>query len=134
MLAAPLIAGNDMQSMSVETREILTNPEAIAVDQDAFGIQGFRYSANNGVEVWFKPLAGGDWALCILNRNKEAKKFSFDWKNEKVTDSIAQRDADFTTTAYRVRDLWMKREPGSTAQKLATEIPGHDALLFRLEK
>jgi len=105
LLAAPLITGNDMNHMSAETREILTNPEAIAVDQDALGIQGFKYSTNNNVEIWFKPLAGGSWAMCILNRNQEAKNVSFDWAGEKVTDNFAKRAANFSTTTYTLRDL-----------------------------
>jgi alpha-galactosidase len=125
MLAAPLITGNDMQNMSTETRDILTNLEAIGVDQDSLGIQGFRYSAKDGVEVWFKPLAGGDWAMCILNRNKEARAFSFDWKNENVTDSLAKRDANFSTATYTLRDLWTKNETGTTKEKPAANIPGH---------
>src|SRR5919202_887529 len=70
MLAAPLIAGNDLRSMSRETAEILTNREVIAVDQDSLGVQGFPYSSatSDGVEIWFKPLAGGDWAMAVLNR------------------------------------------------------------------
>ena len=56
MLAAPLISGNDLRHMSPETLEILTNKEVIAVNQDALGVEGFAYSANEGVEVWFKPL------------------------------------------------------------------------------
>ena len=133
MLAAPLIAGNDMQTMSAETREVLTNPEAIAVDQDKLGVQGFKYSAKDGVEIWFKPLAGGDWAMTLLNRNPEAKTISFDWKNEKVTDSFAKRDANFATTTYGLRDLWLKKDAGTTKEILSAEIPGHDALMLRLK-
>ena len=70
MLSAPLIAGNDLRKMSKETHTILTNKDVLAVDQDALGIQGFIYSTNNGVEVWFKPLSGNAWALCFLNRTR----------------------------------------------------------------
>ena len=133
MLAAPLVAGNDMQTMSAATREILTNPEAIAVDQDKLGVQGFKYSAKDGVEVWFKPLAGGDWAMTILNRATNAQKLTFDWPNEKVNDVFAKRAANFSTTTYTLRDLWAKKEIGTTQQALAAEIPGHDALMLRLK-
>jgi alpha-galactosidase len=133
MLAAPLIAGNDMKTMSVETREILTNPEAIAVDQDKLGIQGFKHSAKDGMEIWFKPLAGGDWAMCVLNRSTNAQGFTFDWKNEKVNDTFAKRAANFSTTTYSLRNLWTKKETGTTKETLVTEIPGHDALMLRLK-
>ena len=133
MLAAPLIAGNDMKTMSAETRGILTNPEVIAVNQDKLGLQSFKYSAKDGVEVWFKPLADGDWAMCVLNRSTNAQKFTFDWTNEKVNDTFAKRDANFSTTTYSLRDLWTKKETGTTKETLAAEIPGHDALMLRLK-
>ena len=133
MLAAPLIAGNDMQTMSAKTRGVLTNPEAIAVDQDKLGIQGFKYSAKDGVETWFKPLAGGDWAMTILNRSPNAQKISFDWANEKVSDTLAKRDANFATTTYGLRDLWLKKDVGTTKEILSAEIPAHDALMLRLK-
>jgi alpha-galactosidase len=135
MLAAPLIAGNDLNHMSAETREILTNPEVIAVDQDALGVQGFKYASyTNNVEVWFKPLAGGSWAMCILNRSRDAQDFSFDWASEKVSDSFANRDTNFPTTTYTLRDLWAKKETGTTKEVLSAKIPGHDVLLLRLDK
>ena len=105
MLAAPLISGNDLAHMSPETLQILNNAEVIAVDQDRLGVEGFPYATNSNVEIWFKPLAGGDWAMCLLNRNQEAKQISFDWKNEQVTDSFSKRDANFATTTYELRDL-----------------------------
>ncbi len=132
MLAAPLIAGNDMNNMSAETREILTNPEAIAVDQDKLGIQGLKYSAKDGVEIWFKPLADGDWVMCVLNRSTNAKNVTFDWKSEKVNDTFAKHDANFSTTTYSLRNLWTKKEAGTTKETLAAEIPGHDVLMLRL--
>ena len=105
MLAAPLISGNDLAHMAPETLQILDNKEVIAVNQDTLGIEGFPYSTNDSVEIWFKPLAGGDWAMCVLNRNKDAKEISFDWKNENVTDGFSKRDAHFSTTTYSLREL-----------------------------
>ena len=135
MLAAPLIAGNDMNNMSDATREILTNPEVIAVDQDTLGIQGFKYSARDGVEVWFKPLADGDWAMCVLNRNHDAKTISFDWKNEAVTDNLSKRAADFSGTTYNLQNLWTKQSAGTTKEILsARNSRHHDVLMFRLKK
>ena len=133
MLAAPLIAGNDMQTMSAETREVLTNPEAIAVDQDKLGVQGFKYSSKDGLETWFKPLDDGGWAMTILNRSTNAQKISFDWQNEKVSDTFAKREANFSTTTYGLRDLWLKKDAGTTKEMLSAEIPAHDALMLRLK-
>jgi len=132
MLAAPLISGNDQRDMKPETLRILTDKGLLAVDQDKLGVEGFVYSTNSTVETWFKPLAGGDWAMCVFNRGTASQKFSFDWKNENVSDSLSKRDANFSTTTYAFQNLWTG-ETGDTKKILAAEIPGHDVLMLRLK-
>jgi len=156
MLAAPLISGNDLRNMSQETLQILTDKDVLAVNQDTPGVEAFvqpekfsleivnrnerghRFTIvqpkNNGVEIWFKPLSNDSWAMCVLNRNKDAKKISFDWKNEKVADSFSKREAHFDTTTYSLRDLWSKQDAGDTSRILNAEVPGHDVLMLRLDK
>jgi len=134
MLAAPLISGNDLRHMNPETLKILTDKDVIAVNQDPLGIEALKYSAHDGVEVWFKPLAHGAWAMCVLNRNKDPRPITFDWGNEKVTDDISKRETKFDTTTYRVRDLWKKQDLGTTDTPLSAEVPGHDVLAIRLNK
>jgi alpha-galactosidase len=134
MLAAPLIAGNDLRSMTAETRAILTNKEVIAVNQDALGVQGFQYSATDKVEVWFKPLGGGDWAMAVLNRGESPHQLSFDWKREQVADTFSKRAARFDLTEYAVRDLWTGRDLGTTRSPLNATVPPHDVLMLRLRK
>src|SRR6185437_2728966 len=58
LLAAPLLAGNDLSKMAPDIRDILANPEVIAVDQDKLGRQGTRLSQQGDLEIWKKPLAG----------------------------------------------------------------------------
>lgn len=132
MLAAPLIAGNDLSNMSKETKSVLTNKEAIAIDQDSLGVQGFKYSTKDSVETWFKPLAKGDWAICFLNRGTKPKTVSFFWKENLVSDKFSNRDANFAKTVYTIRDLWLKKEVGTTSKPYTAEIDGHDAKLLRL--
>jgi alpha-galactosidase len=136
MLAAPLISGNDLAHMTPETLEILDNKQAIAVDQDKLGVEGFVYSTNGNVEVWFKPLAHGDWAMCALNRGKEPQSITFDWKNENVQDAFSERDAHFSTKTYRVQNLWSQQntqDATTTRDPLLANIPGHDVLMLRLK-
>jgi len=134
MLAAPLIAGNDLRSMPPGVATVLTNRDVIAVNQDSLGVEGFRYSTKDSVEVWFKPLAHGDWAMTILNRANAPRHPAFDWKNEAVNDSLSGRATAFATTRYSVRDLWSKRDLGTTQRTLTSELPGHDVLMVRLRK
>ncbi len=67
VLAAPLLAGNDLSKMSDADRAILTNREAIAIDQDSLGKQGDRVWQAGDMSVWAKPLSGGRMALAIVN-------------------------------------------------------------------
>ncbi len=134
MLAAPLIAGNDVRNMSKETREILTNKEVIAVDQDALGIQGFPALTEDGLEVWVKPLANDDWAVCFLNRSNQAKTINFDWKDNFIKDDNFQKQLDAKKTAYKVRDLWAKKDLGTTETVLKTSVAPHDVVMLRLTK
>jgi len=134
ILAAPLIAGNDISAMHKETAEILTNREAIAVDQDPLGIQGFRYSAADSLEVWVKPLAKGDWAVCFLNRSSAKRTLNFDWSSHVINDEFSSRTLDPTKDVYALRDLWGKKNLGTTQKKLISEIASHDVLLLRLAR
>jgi alpha-galactosidase len=134
MLAAPLIAGNDFRNMSAETRDILTNEHVIAVDQDPLGVQGFKYKTDGNVEYWFKPLAGDDWAMAVLNRNDTLKIASFDWKNEKLVDELSGARARFPARVYELHDLWKDKVIGTTREKLTAKVPGHDVLMLRLRK
>jgi alpha-galactosidase len=132
LLDAPLISGNDLRQMPKATLEILTNPEVIALNQDKLGVQALRYSAKDGMEVWFKPLSGGAWGMCVLNRNPEPRTFTFDWKAETLTDDLSGRAAKFDQTTYQVRNLWTHQEAGTTETPLTAQIPGHDVLTLRL--
>jgi alpha-galactosidase len=134
MLAAPLIAGNDFRKMSKETQTIITNKEAIAVDQDELGVQGFRYNATDSLETWFKPLKNGEWAVCFLNRSAKPKQANFDWKKEAVTDNIFSYQLNAATTTYTIRDLWAKKNTGTTAKPFTGMVGSHDVLMVRLTK
>jgi len=132
MLAAPLIAGNDIRKMTPEVNAILTNSEAITIDQDVLGIQGFKYTAKDSVETWVKPLSDGDWAVCFLNRTEQPVPIEFNWAKENVEDKLFNRQTKFAVTEYSIRNVWTHEESGTTKNALITEIPGHDVLMLRL--
>jgi alpha-galactosidase len=134
MLAAPLIAGNDVRSMSNATRETLTNKEVIAVDQDPLGAQGFPAVSEDGLEIWAKPLSKDAWAICFLNRSKESKHVNFNWKENFIKDDFAQKHLDAKKMTYKLRDLWSKRDMGTTEKPLSAVVPPHNVLMFRLTK
>lgn len=132
MLAAPLISGNDLRDMSTDTKAILTNKEAIAINQDSLGIEGFKQASKDSVETWLKPLAKGQWAVCLLNRGVTPKEFVLDWKTFFVTDSLSGRIVDPSKMQYKIRDIWQHKELGETRKPLKTTIPAHDVLCLKL--
>src|SRR5260370_25392539 len=67
MLAAPLLAGNDVANMTADTKEILLNKDVIAIDQDALGQQGRRVKKTGELEVWSKQLQDDGRAVALLN-------------------------------------------------------------------
>jgi alpha-galactosidase len=135
IMAAPLMAGNDIKAMNRATRDILTNHEVIAVDQDSLGIQGFRYTTlRGGVEVWVKPLVRGDWAFCFLNRSETTRNIEVNWKDYALEDGLSKQAINPAATTYTVRNLWKRQNIGSTTQELRTDIQAGDVLMMRLVK
>ena len=132
MLAAPLIAGNDLRKMTRETVNILTNRDVIAVNQDSLGIQALKYNTKDSVETWVKPLKGGDWAVCFFNRSSQPKAVLFDWKTNVVKDDLTNLQLDGSVTSYTIVDLWTKKILGTTSKELKASVPSHDVLIVRL--
>jgi alpha-galactosidase len=136
MLAAPLIAGNDLRDMSAETLEILTNPEAIAVDQDPLGLQGFIAYRNSKMQIWMKKLEGGDLAVCFLNRSEEELPLEINWQtfwgHEGIFGNGLRRFQ--IDEGYRVRDLWERRDLGTTGDVFRAGLPGHSVIMLRLSR
>jgi len=118
MLAAPLMAGNDLRTMSAETRDILTNREVIAVDQDVLGRQGTRLLAREGVEIWAKPLRDGARALCLFNRGEAQATPSFTWAQ-----------AGLLGRPSSVRDLWSHGDIAPADDGLSAAVPAHGVLM-----
>jgi alpha-galactosidase len=133
MIAAPLIAGNDLRNMTKETSEILTNKDVIGVNQDALGIQGFKLSVKDSLETWFKPLENGNWAACFLNRSRKPQTIDLDWKNTVVDDDVSKRNLSAANTVYKIRNLWTNKDIGTTSKALKATIPAHDVIMIRLD-
>lgn len=120
MLAAPLMAGNDLRAMTDEVRAILTNREVIAVDQDPLGRQGYKVVDEDWFEVFVKPLSGGDVAVCFFNRGASPLTKTIDWEALKLPQG------------HRVRDLWRHEDVGRVGDPMEITIGVHDVVLFRL--
>ncbi|MGA9118433.1 MAG: glycoside hydrolase family 27 protein [Bacteroidota bacterium] len=132
MMAAPLIAGNDLRNMSEEVHNTLCNHEVIAVDQDSLGIQGYRQSVTDSVEVWMKPLSHDEWAICFLNRSVKPNAIAYDWTTLASTDSVSQRIFNPGGTRYAIRDLWARKIRGTTATPVKATLQPHETLMLKL--
>jgi alpha-galactosidase len=121
MLAAPLMAGNDVRNMSEAIRRILTNREVIALDQDPLGKQGVQFMTHPGKEIWAKECSNGEWGVCFLNTGENPLKLRINWSH-----------LAFLKGDYRIRDLWQKKDLGRTAKDFTAEIASHDVLLVKL--
>ncbi|UOG74001.1 glycoside hydrolase family 27 protein [Hymenobacter tibetensis] len=134
MIAAPLITGNDIRKMSKETASILTNKEVLAVNQDKLGVQGFKHSVKDSLETWLKPMADGRWAVTFLNRSKRTQAVSFDWQATSIVDDLSKAELNAKTTTYKVRNVWAKKDVGTTKKAFSSTVPAHDAVLLVLNK
>lgn len=134
MLAAPLMAGNDIRKMNKETVSILTDSDAVSIDQDSLGIQAVKYADRDSLQTWIRPLQNGNWAICFLNRAATPKHISFNWQKENIQDKISGRILNGSAVKYKLYDVWRKSNTGTTAKPLTAVISPHDVLLLKLNK
>lgn len=120
MLGAPLLAGNDLRSMSPATREILTNRDVIGVDQDP---QLSRPRAVGGnPRIWAKPLADSSVAVAFFNNSDT----TIDLSTTALAVGLEQ------TSCYSVRDLWTHAESTTTGAVPADSLAPHAVRLVRI--
>jgi alpha-galactosidase len=122
ILAAPLLAGNDLTSMTPETIALLTNKDVVAVDQDRAGKQGDRASAVGPIEIWVRPLADGSKAVGIFNRHRDPMSATVDFRKFGFSGAV------------KARDLWQQKDIGKLDPTYTTKIPAHGVLFLRVSQ
>jgi alpha-galactosidase len=120
ILAAPLLAGNDLSTMTPETVALLTNQDVIAVDQDVAGKQGDRVSTEGPVEVWTRVLADGSKAVGIFNRHQTALVARVDF------DTMGFKGA------VKARDLWQRKNLGKLNSPYVVKVPAHGVVFLKV--
>lgn len=122
LMAAPLLAGNDLRDMSEETISILTNPDVIAVNQDPLGIQGVPISEELELEVWAKQLSGDDtYAVILFNRTEAEAEITVTWEQLGLPGSSAE-----------LRDLWAEADLGVVEDEVTASVPSHGVVMLRV--
>jgi alpha-galactosidase len=127
LLAAPLLAGNDIANMSADTRSILLNKDVIAIDQDPMGIQGHRVSRSNDTstdqEVWSKQLADGGRAVILLNRGAAPVSITAHWTDLGYPDTLKAA----------IRNLWTHEDLAPAAGSYTAQVPSHGVVMLRIK-
>jgi len=121
LLAAPLLQSADLTTVSRESLAIIANPEVIAVDQDAAGIQGHRVSEEGPLEVWTKLLADGSKAIGLFNRGEGANPVTVDFKALGLNKPAA------------IRDLWAAKDLGIFQGSFTADVPRHGVVLVKIK-
>jgi len=123
ILAAPFMAGNDLSNMTPEIKEILTNTEVIAIDQDPMGAQGSRVAKLGDLEVWARPLQDGSRAVVMLNRGAAEAPITVTWENLHYPAHLPAA----------VRDLWQHKDLGQFTGKFTASVASHGVVMITVK-
>jgi len=123
ILAAPLMAGNDLRTMKPEIRNILTNKEVITVDQDPLGQQGRRVRKDGDLEVWAKQLEDGSRAVVLFNRGAADREITAKWQDLGYPAHLSAA----------VRDLWQRKDLGKYTGKFSAAVPSHGVVMITVK-
>ena len=122
LLAAPLLAGNDLRTMSEENKSILLNTEVIAIDQDPTAQPARKISDQGKLTVAARPLKNQAWAVALFNRSDAATTMSVKWSDLGLHGKL------------RVRDLWAHKDLGKMADQFSAEVPSHGVVLITVKR
>jgi alpha-galactosidase len=122
ILAAPLLAGNDLRDMKPEIRDILTNKEVIAVNQDPLGRQGRRVRKDGDLEIWAKQMRDGSRSVVLLNRDVSEKEITVSWEDIGYPSHLSAS----------VRDLWRAKDLGQHKEKFSASVAPHSVVMVHL--
>jgi alpha-galactosidase len=127
MLRAPLIAGNDLRTMTDETKSILTNPEIIAIDQDLEAKPVQLLSQEGTSEVLVRPLTGSAVAIGLFNRGDKPAEISFRWDSLHLGQGLGFGGMRGPT----VRDLWKHEDIPTTGDTFTATVPPHGVVMIQ---
>ena len=125
MMASPLMAGNDLRSMTESTIKVLTDREAIGINQDPLGIQGRIVRKDGAAEIWAgKRLFDGSQAVLVFNPGEAPAQVQ-----------VTPGDAGVEESALLyVRDLWTRQTSGPRVGSIRVTVAPHDVAMLRISK
>jgi alpha-galactosidase len=126
LLSAPLMAGNDLRTMTDETKSILMNADVIAIDQDRDFKPAQRLSVEGKSEVLIRPLSGNAFAIGLFNRGDKPAEIGFRWDALKFDTGL------YGFRRLQAQDLW-KHAPVTVAGDTYTAtVPSHGVVLLKV--
>jgi alpha-galactosidase len=123
MLAAPLMAGNDLRTLTPATRDILTNKEVIAVDQDQLGRQGRRVRKDGDLELWVRQLVDGSRAVVLFNRGTTPREITLAWEDLGYPAALTAE----------IRDLWQHKDLGKFKKAYSPTVTPHGVVMITVK-
>jgi alpha-galactosidase len=133
MLGAPLLLGNDVRTLSTSVKEIITNKEIIAINQDPLCNQGRKIQDSGmgkskldktyGQQVYVKKLAAsGEYAVALLNRSEFENTIQVTWK-----------DLGLDPNRVSVRDLWLHKDLGKFNNEYSSLVSPHSVVVIKVK-
>ncbi|MBE5793547.1 MAG: glycoside hydrolase family 27 protein [Clostridiales bacterium] len=126
IMNSPLMIGCDIRSMTPETKEILTNPDIIAINQDIECRGPFCIRQWNNPEKVFalvKPLFGGDYAIGFFNFGDQKSEMSLQFYDIGLPYSSGR--------ALELYDCHTHQTIGTFTERYAAQVDSHDCMVFR---
>ncbi len=120
LVAAPLLAGNDVRNMTDATKSILLNKEVIAIDQDPLGKQASP-TKNGDLETWIKPLSDGSVAVGVVNLGSAPTRAT-----------VNESDLQLSGPERTARDVWAHQDVKFAKGAYSSTVPSHGVLLLRV--
>lgn len=124
LMKAPLLIGCDIRNISPETMNILTNTDAIAINQDPLGIQGHKIRSNGILEVWAGPLKDHSMAVILLNKGTSIATISVS------SDELGFEDDNL----FSVYDIWQHKNLGNFSGKFSAEVKAHGVMFGKFTR
>jgi alpha-galactosidase len=121
LLAAPLLAGNDLRTMSAETKSILMNKEVIAIDQDPDAKPVKKISEQGSTLVVARPLKDNTVAVGLFNRGEVAATLAIPWADLGLQGTL------------KVRDLWAHKDLGAITDQFSATVPSHGVVMITVK-
>jgi alpha-galactosidase len=122
LLAAPLLAGNDLRSVAPDILDILTNKEVIAIDQDPAGKEAVQVSKEGEAQVWARTLADGSVAVGLFNLGATQIPVTAKWSDLHIAGT------------WNAHDLWAHADRGNGTDAVWANVPSHGVVMLKLTK